>query len=475
MNLFTHFKAGVVAVAVSTSLAGPAFAQSAGTATNVMFPIDVMSAGQGGGGGLGGFEDRVRQVERNAPNRESFTLIGLDSKEGKGHFNAIFGGIPEGAGLSGGIQITSGESFEGFEVYGNAAFSVRAYRLFEGGLVVGRDGEGWGSEARFRYLRRPRDNFYGVGPFSTVESGVNPRTGILLGGETNYDLEQRSLAATLHYDVSKELDLGVYVEHKSSNLYEGTDDADPSIFRLYQPYYPGNSDLCFPDPDGIRPVVPGLEGTRYLSYGAYIEYDARNNEDGLTKGGYAYGRVASHDSTADRSKPGIHDYGWTQATFDLRGYLPLFGNRTSLAGRYFTDLNRRKGGSAIPFYSLPRLGGNATLRGFDTFRFTGQNAALFQAELRQTVWRQDGEDKRGVDVIAFSDLGQVWGQGYPPPNCAPFATVDPNLGNDFDTDNFEVDVGVGVSYRVSKGFAIRVDFAHSNEDDKIRLTFSRGF
>ena len=481
MSISSRIRTGVAAAALCIVASVPAFAQSGegGGSANVMFPINLMAApqtGGGGGGGASGFQGRVRSIERNAPNREQFTLIGLDSKDGSGHFNALFGGIPEGAGLSGGLQITTGKSIENFELYGAAAFSIRKYQLYEVGAVVSPGSEGWGADARFRYLRRPRDNFYGVGPESMVETGVNPNNGLLFGGETNYDLEQRSYAGTLHYDFSKELDIGVYVEHKSHSLYEGDDDSDPLIGSVYQLYFPGNSDIRFPDPDGSRPVVPGLEfGTSYISYGAYLEYDARNNDEGLTKGGYVYARVASHDGTGDENDPGLHDVGWVQATFDLRGYLPLFSDWTSLAGRYFTDLNARKGGSFIPYYSMPRLGGNASLRGFDTFRFTGANAALFSLELRQTVMRFGDDEDKGLDVIFFGDAGQVWGHGYEIPTVTPFNNPVLLDGEDFDTDHFEVDGGVGIGVRMSKGFGIRFDYAHSNEDDKVRLVFSRGF
>lgn len=476
MSLPVVFRIGLAAVALSILAAVPALAQSSGTATNVMFPINIMSAPQGGGGGgaAAGFQDRVRTIERNAPNRESFTLIGLDSSHGSGHFNAIFGGIPEGAGLSGGLQITTGKSIDNLEIYGAMAFSIRKYQLYEVGAVVSPGGEGWGGDVRFRYLERPKDNFFGVGPESMIETGVNPATGGIFGGETNYFVEQRSFAGTLHYDFTKALDIGVYVEHKSHSFDEGDDDDDISVFRLYQPYFHGAVPRQI-DPLGAPPLVPGLGDSRYISFGAYLEYDKRNNDEGLTKGGYVYARVASHDSTGDADDPDFSDFGWVQTTFDLRGYVPLFGNRTSIAGRFFTDLNDRKGGSAIPFYSMPRLGGNSSLRGFDTFRFTGANAALFQLELRQTLKRFGDDDNRGLDVILFGDAGQVWGHGYEIPGGVTIPGYDLNFGEDFDSDNFEVDGGVGLGVRISKGFGVRFDYAHSNEDDKVRFVFSRGF
>lgn len=202
--------------------------------------------------------------------------------------------------------------------------------------------------------------------------------------------------------------------------------------------------------------------------------NARDDSEGLTQGGYFYARIASHDGLDDATN-GLNprDFGWVEGTVDARGYIPLFGDRTSLALRFFTELNDPKGGSAIPFYYLAKLGGNSSLRGFQTFRFYGENSILFQGELRRTVWARS--EIQGADVIFFGDVGQVWGKGFDR-NCPIDITgFNPQVGQDFDTDNYEADLGFGVSYRFSRKFGVRLDFAHSNEDDKIRFSFSKGF
>src|SRR5262249_39658320 len=130
------------------------------------------------------------------------------------------------------------------------------------------------------------------------------------------------------------------------------------------------------------------------------------------------------------------------------------------------ELNRPKGGSQIPFYDLARLGGDSTLRGFDTFRFYGEKSILFQAELRQTVWHR-GEDS-GLDVFGFGDTGQDWG-------------VNSNLVlgdarfNDLTRKNYAADGGGGVQYRVSSSLAARVEVGHSTERTGLWISVSRGF
>jgi len=73
---------------------------------------------------------------------------------------------------------------------------------------------------------------------------------------------------------------------------------------------------------------------------------------------------------------------------------------------------------------------------------------------------------KGVDVNFFADAGQVWGKGFDQ-RC--FTQTFLDRGDEFKFDNYEVDAGIGVTARVSKGFAVRFDYAHSNETDKVRL------
>ena len=54
----------------------------------------------------------------------------------------------------------------------------------------------------------------------------------------------------------------------------------------------------------------------------------------------------------------------------------------------------------VPFYLMPTLGGNDSLRGFRNYRFRGPHALLLQAEYRWEIWS-------GLDAALFYDAGKV--------------------------------------------------------------------
>ena len=180
--------------------------------------------------------------------------------------------------------------------------------------------------------------------------------------------------------------------------------------------------------------APGFQtNTKIFSYGVYGEYDRRNDDQGLTKGFYLYGRFASADGLNYDNNPVFQDYGWLETELDARGYVPLFSDRTSLAVRAYSDLKSPKGGSQIPFYDLAIVGGRSYVRGFPDYRFRGNNSLLFSGELRQTVWRRT--ENQGLDVFGFADVGQVWGDNRSKTNPAVIQN------DDFDSRNWRTGAG----------------------------------
>jgi len=230
-------------------------------------------------------------------------------------------------------------------------------------------------------------------------------------------------------------------------------------------------DQLFSGNPGVVPITrwaPGFQtNTKIFSYGVYGEYDRRNNDQGLTKGFYLYGRFASADGLNYDNNPVFQDYGWLETELDARGYVPLFSDRTSLAVRAYSDLKSPKGGSQIPFYDLAIVGGRSYVRGFPDYRFRGNNSLLFSGELRQTVWRRT--ENQGLDVFGFADVGQVWGDNRSKTNPAVIQN------DDFDSRNWRTGSGGGVQYRISKSFAARVELGHSNERNMIYFSFTHGF
>jgi outer membrane protein assembly factor BamA len=427
--------------------------------------------------GLGGVQQRVRVRSTPAPDRDDLTLFGIlreDPRES--HLNATFGGINNAGGLSLGIDLTTANSIPGVELYADLSVSFfRFYRRFDTGAIFGDlDESGWKGLARFRYTRRRSDRFFGVGPTSTQDPVLDPAfSPFPYGGQTNIDREDREIQGSLWYKTAR-LQTGIFAELGSNSVYEGKDENDPSVFDLYQPYFSGLDCLS---PVFPRNAVPGLLGGRVFGYGGFFEYDARNRYYGLPQGAYIYAKIASYDGLNDDADaigfPGDpYDFGWIEGTIDARGYVPLGGPRTSLALRLFTELTDRKGASAIPYYRLPVLGGSTTLRGFQTFRFRGENSLVVQAELRRTIWEKEGQ---GIDLAFFGDGGQIWGYGYNRDCVTDVLGFDPKVGDGFEKENWEADLGIGAAYRLSSSFGFRLDYAHSNEGNRIRLVFSSGF
>ncbi len=383
---------------------------------------------------------RYESRDRNAPRRDN-----LDAFRIIKHLNALVSGFEQGAGLGLGLELTTADKIPGVEFRGRFVISTRFYRRLEAEAYIPSIGDKkTNADIWFNYIHRLRDNFFGIGP-DTPEVP-----------ETNYASEYRTYNATLYRDFTTQLQSGIYFSLINSAAYNGEDESEVPINVLYS-----GQPTVMP----ITRWLPGLNtNAKLISYGAFVEYDGRNNSVGLTRGSYLYGRYGSIDGLANDT---FSDFGWNEVSLDGRAYLPLGSDFTSVALRAFTELLDPKGGSQIPFYLLPWIGGRSQVRGFDNYRFRANNLVLFSVEPRKTVWKQS--ETKGVDVFAFGDVGQVWGDNR--------STTNPQvLANDnMSKSNWRTGVGGGAQYRMSKNFAFRVDIGHCNENTRAYFSVSRGF
>jgi len=393
-------------------------------------------------GGLSKLADQVQVFNRNAPTRETWTTINLGTK----YLKAVVGGFEQGAMIGFGLQATSADRLRFVELRATAFTSPNLYRRFEGEAYIPKVfDEKTHADVWFDYLRRTKDNFFGIGPL------------IANTAQTNYDLERRSFNATLYHDFTPRIQAGGYVSVANTSSYRGQKDRDIPIDLLFS----GN-----PNTVPVARWAPGLlEITKILSYGGFVQYDLRNASRGLTKGAYFYGRVGSSEGL--KHKLDFSDYGWLEAELDARGYIPLFSDKTSLAVRGYATLKDPRGGSQIPFYDLSFLGGRMYGRGFKDFRYHGNNLALGSAELRRTIWTQSEE--RGLDAFGFGEAGQVWGDNR--------SQTDPLIlaNRDFESKSWRASVGGGLQYRYSRSLAGRVEVGHSHERNLIYVSLTRGF
>ncbi|MEK7831191.1 MAG: BamA/TamA family outer membrane protein, partial [Acidobacteriota bacterium] len=274
--------------------------------------------------------------------------------------------------------------------------------------------------------------------------------------ETNFAVEERSYNFSLYHDIFPGSQIGVYARVANSAGYRGENEDDTPI------------DTLFSGQPTISPVtrwLPGLNNNaKIFSYGVFAEFDGRKNEKGLTRGYYGYYRFASHEGLKNDL---FSDFGWNEIESDTRGYLPLGSDSTSFAFRFYTETKDPKRGSQIPFYEQAYFGGRSHGRGFANFRFRGNNSILLSVEPRQTVWKQ--KETRGVDVFAFGDFGQVWGDNR--------SRTNPQvLANDVsDSRNWRTGFGGGLQYRWNKSVAVRIEYGRSNETGRIYFSMSRGF
>jgi outer membrane protein assembly factor BamA len=373
---------------------------------------------------------RAFSRERNAPQQYNATAIKIVD-----HVNALVGGFDYGAGFAFGMELTTatGPELKGYEFYARALGSSRLYRSGELGARVGTNktrGEFW-----FNYTRRTKDDFFDLGSLSAA----TPRT--------DFASERRSYNGLFARKFMRMLEGGLYGSFSSTGSSRGDDNRFQPIDTLFS----GN-----PNVTPATNFLPGLQqNVRLVSYGVFAEVDLRNNERGLTRGGYFYGRFGSVDAVD--SGNAFSDFGWNETELDGRVYIPVFSKKTSVALRGCAVLRDPKGGSQIPFYDQAYFGGRTTGRGFNNFRFRGNNSVLYSGEIRQTIWSMNDENTKGLDIVAFGDVGQVWGDNR--------SNTDPTvLRNDnFDSRNYRTGFGGGIQYRLSKRVAFRVEIGASNE------------
>ena len=111
-----------------------------------------------------------------------------------------------------------------------------------------------------------------------------------------------------------------------------------------------------------------------------------------------------------------------------------------IAARLFVSTSDTSAGQTMPFYFMPTLGGNDTLRGFREYRFRGPHAILAQGEYRWEIWS-------GLDGALFYDAGKV-----------------ADRREDLNFKDLETDYGIGFRFNTNNGIILRVDAAFGSQD-----------
>jgi len=377
---------------------------------------------------------------RQVPVRETLTAINLKTPYARG----IVGGFEQGAGVGGGVELTSAKAIPGLEVRAAALTSTQFYRRFDLGVFVPSIGSNLThADVWFSYVQRDID-FYGIGPRTSTDL------------RTQFAARRRSYQGSLYRDFTDHVQGGLYAQVMNTQTSRGQDTVDTPIDESFSGI-PGEL---------LARWIPGfLSNTQILTYGGFLMYDTRDSSSGLTRGVNLYGRLASADGV------GPHDasanYGWIEGEIDVRGFVPLGSPRTSLLLRSRGLFKAPRGEqSQIPFYDLSWLGGRTSLRGYHSYRFRGNNVALVSSELQQTAYAMS--PVRGIDVFGFADAGQVWGDAR--------SDTDPVILDNQDLrSRWHSGLGGGLQYRHSPRAAVRIEVGHSHDQAIVYGSFSRGF
>lgn len=294
---------------------------------------------------------------RQVPLRETLTAIGV----GTPYVRALIGGFEQGAGIGGGLQLTSAHLVRGLEIRATALASARLYWRGELGVFVPSIGSSRNhADVWFSYLQRDTQ-FFALD--QVTDEGL----------DTPFAITRRSYQGSVYRDLADGLQGGAYTQLRNS----------------------------------VSTLGETSMRTQVLIYGGFLAYDTRDNRVGLTRGLNLYARVASADGVGQHGASA--DYGWIESEVDARAYAPLASPRTSLLLRARALLKTPKGGGRqIPYYDLSWLGGRSFVRGYEPYRFRDRNMALLSTELQQTVYAFSGV--RGLDVFASADTGQVFGE-----------------------------------------------------------------
>jgi len=129
-------------------------------------------------------------------------------------------------------------------------------------------------------------------------------------------------------------------------------------------------------------------------------------------------------------------------------YFHLFLDRT-IAVRLQMRMNSSMGGGyEVPFFLRNQLGGDDTLRGYNTGRFYGKDLVLVTLEYRFPIWRYPlPPQTHQLDFRIFADAGRVFDDIFDE-----FTLKDMNLCG-----------GAGLRFSTAEEFIFRLEIAKSSE------------
>lgn len=269
------------------------------------------------------------------------------------------------------------------------------------------------------------EDFYGSGANSIREN------------ETSFYHRQLGAKLSVDFEVNKNVKFGAFGEFTRNDITEGG--GDPS-FVISDRF---NSQ-----------TLPGLDrNIRLIETGAFVQTQMLDEPENPHSGWSTKFSFSNVDSV------GRSYFGWQNYEIDARTYIPLGNKLRVVALRFLGDFKDTKGNSAVPFFRLARLGDGETLRGYDTFRFQGNNAMHLNVEYRFKLMQGfETSGFTGVEGVFFGDFGQVY-----------------NNYNELKWQNVRATWGGGFRVTTKSSVALTILYAQSPERGGILWRFGRTF
>lgn len=333
-------------------------------------------------------------------------------------FYPKLGSLTTGSGFAYGLGFRDRDLFGDrgmFDVW--AATSVKQYWAADARLTLPRLArnrvmfEAWASRRDY-----PQENYFGIGPDSSRQH------------QADYALRTTNLGGRIGVRPIRPIFVGGGLEYLEPRVGQGQNER---VLNLSEQFEPSQ--------------VPGLtHATDFVRSNVFAEVDYRVPRN-ARKGGW-YRVDFSH--YADRSAGGSLTFNRTDA--DVRQFIGFLNERRVLAVRLFASTSNTGRGQVMPFYFMPTLGGNDTLRGFREYRFRGPHAILLQGEYRWEIWS-------GFDAALFYDAGKV-----------------ADRRTDLNLSKLERDYGFGFRFNTDNGVVFRIDAAFGSRDGKHLYTVFGG-
>jgi hypothetical protein len=260
--------------------------------------------------------------------------------------------------------------------------------------------EGWAGRRDYA-----GEYFFGLGPHSDRDA------------QADYGLRSTIVGVSSGVRPFRKLIVGGSLEYLTPSVGRGNDDSLPDVEDVF-----------------TEEEAPGIsQRADFLRTHGYVELDYREPRY-PRRGGYVRADVSHFD---DRTT-GL--YTFNRFDVDVRQFVGFLAGRRVLGLRGFVSTSDVRAGSTVPFYGMPTLGGNDTLRGFRMYRFRGPHAILMQAEYRWEIWS-------GLDGALFYDAGKT-----------PLDRSELNL------NGLQSDYGFGFRFNTNQGIIFRVDAGFGSRD-----------